>query len=124
MIPQQKCVSLETAKRLREAWFPQDTERWWSWYNQETNKLWEITKGRQYESWYAAPDAQEMGLPESINVYGEHGHLHIGYGTREVGKWTVGYANYEARCSEIFDHANEAEARAACWLWLKEQKLL
>lgn len=135
MRPEDKVVSLEMAKKLKEAGFPQETERWWVLHYPDSLVLpgptWQVLPICEFVHWkndeylaYAAPDAQEMGLPESVGTDGLHGHLHIGYGTREVGKWTVGYANYERKCSEIFDHENEAEARAACWLWLKENGLI
>lgn len=78
------------------------------------------------EKQFAAPDAQEIGeeLPKPLHINSEHFDLHVTFGTREEKMWSVGYANYEKRGSEIFDHQNEAEARAAVWLWIHEKSLL
>jgi hypothetical protein len=157
MKAEEKCVSLETAKKLKEAGFPQDQSLFYWRLRYSTSESFDNGKslGKKGEfgeyhveyypkprfttadvKWnqtdlikldeteYDAPDAQELGLPESIGKEGEHGHLHISYGTRTTNKWTAGYANYKERCSEIFDHESLAEALAACWLWLKENKLI
>lgn len=127
MTPIEKCVSLETAKKLKEAGFPQKTERKWAFHVNNVDPVWSI----QYDdddSWMgyevtAAPDAQEIGalLPQSIHT--EDGDWQFGQ-RKELDNIHVTFYWNPSGTKKGFDHHNEAEARAACWLYLKEQKLI
>lgn len=129
MTPEQKCVSSDTAIALEVAGFPQNTERWWIDKTDFDGQLWienheptyELGSWAEMEEWsdtgrvrshYAAPDAQEIGelLPRNL---GSELFMQL----RKSG-WLVRVDGYEVL------HENEAEARAACWLWLKENKLI
>lgn len=109
MQPSEKCVSLETAGKLKEAGFPQETEHWFGF---EGNFM----DGRYPATSIAAPDATEIGvlLPEYI----EGQKL---YCWRSDIGWHVGYFDKPFTSSQGL---NEAEARAACWLYLKQNNLL
>lgn len=123
MIPEQKCVSLETAKRLKAAGFSQDTEHFWYQYVMERTPEAPYQKGdwelRPSEQWgngtgehIAAPDAQDIGelLPRN---FGSELFMQL----RPSG-WLLRVDGYEAL------NDNEAEARASVWLWLKERELI
>lgn len=61
MKPEEKCVSLETAKKLKDAGFPQNTER--AWLQKSTG--WSLVRndnftGLKDDIHAAAPDAQEL----------------------------------------------------------------
>lgn len=144
MNPSSKCVSLETAKRLLAAGFPQDTERWWQatyshplGYRCPDCKVgdeaphpcgWHIASYDDGEQHFdiAAPDAQEIGelLPAVI------GGRFFRQSKCVDGTWLVYYeANGIGAIVEwdgMIDvyYNNEAEARAACWLYLKENNLI
>lgn len=125
MKPENKVVSLETAKRLKAAGFPQDTERWWSTgtypehssdggkfhaslcYRNEHFKYQKSLADR-----FAAPDAQEIGELFPRNLGSE-----LFMQLRKSG-WLVRVDGHEVL------HENEAEARASVWLYLKENKLI
>jgi hypothetical protein len=138
MTPESKCVSLATAKALKEAGFPQDTER--AWLEVENSKL--IYRNQNGDVGVPAPDAQEIGelLPEVT----DQGFLEFTKSLYEDGEeWEVFYCDIskdtepvagmpnvmklrmdKTIVSPVFGHKNEAEARAACWLYLKQQKLI
>jgi hypothetical protein len=135
--PKSKCVSLGTAKKLKEAGFPQDTERWWALprggnkivphlVNYHSTRIGEI---------YAAPDAQEIAeqLPfrAKWDIAGQWSNDWLPH---EMFMPTLKHRKWFRFCymgdNDVvlggmwFEHENEAEARAACWLWLREQKLI
>lgn len=133
MKPEDKVVSLETAKLLKTAGFPQDTERMWEGIMHDVDDM--RFKLKRFKAngnpWaYAAPDAQEIGelLPHSVdtkegswiitmpNLNGFRYLDYIKYSSNGVGTLLHGYP--------LLSGKNEAEARAACWLWLKEQGLI
>lgn len=127
MRPEEKCVSLKTAKKLLAAGFPQDTEKWWC------TDLGELTYSRDCSSYtksqcgdhVAAPDAQEIGELLPATVDGKYGDCTRWFGSRRTqGQWHVWYENGRDDEKLLFTHENEAEARASAWLWLKEQKLI
>lgn len=137
MSPQQKCVTLEIARKLKEAGFPQDTERYWgNTVGQADQTCWRIEKPDWHDKgmeYLAAPDAQEIGveLPETLGS---------NINKKQIGVEEFVYDNprrYQIQVSEYVGDApplprtifsqineNEAEARAACWLWLKEKNLV
>lgn len=114
-----------TAKKLEAARFPRNTEMWWC------TDLGELTYSKNcagYEkatcnkSHYAAPDAQEIGelLPrEFVTPHSRHALLINRKESTTGGWWNVGYFG-------MFEIAkrSEAEARAAVWLWLRENNLV
>lgn len=138
MRPEDKVVTLETAKKLKEAGFPQDTERWWFPHREMgTSNLteWKLLLNRagSAES-LAAPDAQEIGelLPFVIGSPDPTSKmiLRMTVGGSPNGKrtYSVGYVDVEigneGKYAKFFGHENEAEARAACWLYLKQQGII
>lgn len=113
MTPQEKCVSLETARRLKENNFPQETERVWFCIGVDKFELLtvEYLRGcvQETDELYAAPDSAELGelLPKgSMFVKYAGGWMDVTEGMPSNG------------------NVNEAEARAAAWLYLKENNLL
>lgn len=123
MTPQDKCVSLETAEKLKEAGFPQDTERRWI----RTEHTWFIDPMMatpdvliNHGVWYSAPDAQEiMDLLPAL--------------TKSWYQEKTGFYRCETMIFDAFGFAtdvvsykgeNEAEARAQVWLYLKDNNLL
>lgn len=127
MKPEQKCVSLETAKRLKEAGFPQDTERWWrdgaGVQLRNHNYPQEIDTSDYYQD-YAAPDSQEIGelLPPKAKPDADSNSLPIEY-WKDEESCVVAIMHYDS-IIEMWRGKNEAEARAACWLFLKEKGLI
>lgn len=153
MIPAEKCVSLGTAKRLRDAGFPQDTERMyllipcgctghenWELIDPITTYVRRADIEIREEHKIAAPDAQEIGamLPfrhkhlGTVNdaLFVEHKLANmekrwwiVGYVDEYTSRWPFDFLVFQGK--EVrFENENEAEARAACWLYLKEQGLL
>ncbi len=115
MTPESKVVSLETAKRLKDAGFPQDTERAWRDWEPKCY-LTKFTHGHEEKFMIAAPDAQEIGKLTPKTLGGN-----FLFQLRVVG-WVIRVGNGEV--VQEFINANEAEARAEAWLWLKENNLL
>jgi len=89
------CVSLEMAKRLKDAGFPQD-QSYFCWYRLHTGKyfLWNRDEDDKVNTCYAAPTVGELGemLPHLVYTY-----------TTE-------------------DMRNEADARAEMWLYLNKEE--
>ena len=122
MQPESRVVSLETAKKLKEAGFPQETERWWR-DGGDAHGNYICTGEYGHDSFMiAAPDAQEIG-EQMLNSIGAR--KFTGCFLR-FGQWGGGTKDvHEFRVSkQTFRASNEAEARAACWLYLKDHGLL
>ncbi len=126
MTPLSKVVSLKTAKRLKDAGFPQDTERWW---DEEDNVLYRsIDRSAKDIGCVAAPDSQEVG--ELLPAFNPDGSAFqqltcIKNRNAKGDEYSVRYQNHNrGGISKIFFAPSEAEARAACWLYLKENNLL
>lgn len=148
MTPEQKCVSLETAKKLQAAGFPQDTERWWSAWSSHSpaehtdcHELhWELggEDDGSIAPRVAAPDSQELGelLPGELMEGRTMCFLRVNKEEFELGvfQWNLqyvgtisgsdGYPDENLYLTPEFVGKNEAEARATAWLWLKEKNLL
>jgi len=156
MKPESKVVTLKTAQRLREAGFPQDTERMYLMIpHVENGKI--VKHGElldpvttairrydihiPYDDKIAAPDATEIGqlLPQYVPYMGRHLWISTDATSRDgvptmLGtvlkepKWecSIAYigADQEHKCVYLDRDDNEAEARAAAFLWLKEKKLI
>lgn len=143
MTPLSKCVSLETAKRLLAAGFPQDTERKYcgghDYYHENDEGKFEecdssdLLDEDEYcnaaeltcEYFVAAPDATEIGelLPPTIEFEGRIKRFGVmAVFSKKV--WVAGYDAYNEGYCFASRHENEAEARADCWLWLKENNLI
>ena len=146
----EKCVNRDTARKLNEEGFPQDTERWWQRF--DTNpELFQRSEASE-DGWClqdyisddaldttAAPDAQEIGALLPTIVKEKDGRkLYLSF-SRVAGRgirkgtliWHVFFVWHDWDNKKTYVHThgnfldeNEAEARAAMWLWLKEQKLL
>jgi len=138
MRPEDKVVSLETAKKLREAGFPQDTESTeWAWIKWKL-KFWQLENRRaaDYPDYsehgeggvLAAPDATEIleHLPIGIVYTGERMNIYLNAddysGDR---KFECGYSMY-GDCMDFIGgrEKTESEARATCYLELKENGLI
>lgn len=127
MTPENKVVSLETAKRLKELGFPQDTERWFyvhtdhngDFHAANLERYKPILNSDCYKGCHliSAPDAQEIGelLPEEAYEMISFGAPHW-----RDACWYIYWLEKDDH--EAFD--NEAEARAACWIYLKENKFI
>lgn len=116
MQPVEKYVSLKTAKKLKEAGFPQETERWWFTTNGVDWSLGGAFSSRS-DGNIAAPDAQEIGelLPIGITTYKGKS----GWTVRRQKQNCCGYNQVISPNRLSFQ--TEAEARAAAWLWFKEE---
>jgi hypothetical protein len=134
MQPESKVVSLETAKKLKESGFPQDTERYWLDTGSVANEdesysvVHEEEDCGGVEGYIAAPDAQEIGelLPESIE---DEEYWLTTFKCTRKGWWVVyNQSGQDAatskNCKESIWSPSESEARAACWIYLKENKLI
>lgn len=146
MTPEQKCVSLETAKKLKEAGWNQfhGVERFWEeMRHEDTGELkWFVLHHptQEYGGWrhqhppvvIAAPDAQEIAglLPCYISRYNLTLSHSIKWG------WWASYRRKKSIPSRkrknvklhVYLHRvsneNLSEALAQMWLYLKEQGLL
>lgn len=122
MTPQKKCVSLETAKKLLAAGFPQDTERWFIPDKEQIGYGLFSTNLKKENGWIAAPNAQEIGIELPEVIHAEDGSYQFGQ-RKEHGAMTVFYWN-PSGTKKAWSFLDEAEARAAAYLWLKERKLV
>ena len=122
MTPQKKCVSLETARRLKAEGFTQYTERYW-----KSDGGWHLSVKRGVHS-VAAPDATEIGelLPQFLQSSDRRLWISTDRTTKKRWECTVeSYKNGEDRKNIFIGRSdNEAEARAQVWLYLKENNLL
>ncbi len=145
MRAEDKCVSQKTAEALKEAGFPQDTERWWSAWSDhapiehtDCHELhWELGGANDgaIAPRVAAPDAEEIGvlLPAEVrDTHGTRRYLHFNKENWDMTlnmeeAWSWDYSSCNNEDQQHFDgktFVNEAEARAAAWLWLKEKGLI
>lgn len=140
MTPSEKCVSQTTALKLRDAGWTAETERSWvfekavgtlsedHWELVSTEELGDYGVGIEDGVLLLAPDAQEIGELLPAN-FGSETH---NWGTLKIHAdaggncWEMSITRSDSDGgSEVVEvYANEAEARAACWLWLKENKLI
>ena len=100
-------VTLETAKKLKEAGYPQDYTH--AWYNHLIELVWRERECYANTLLYVAPTAQELAdqLPMGVNLYKAD---NVYNATLSENPVIDGY----------FD--TMAEALAALWLKLKESK--
>jgi hypothetical protein len=137
MKPESKVVTLGTARRLKAAGFPQNTERWWCL---RADAKWQIASGGVLAGRFlrservAAPDATEIGelLPATIRkddvaYYFEIAKHDWPPEQKHKEAWGWCYNSYKDdkrnwRGSGTYE--NQAEAVADCWLYLKEKKLI
>lgn len=123
---EQKVVSLETAKKLKKIGFPQDTERVYLLHRSKEysleNTLWFESEDGEWGCRcsikdlcpIAAPDAQEIGElliknENLVTMFFPNGRCQIA-----LPEWPSSY----------FERENEAEARAAIWIWLQSRPIL
>lgn len=148
MNKENKCVSLETARKLKYAGFPQDTERYWEtsfssgWLRLSDDVAQGYYLIRQpglsttgdCKPTFAAPDAQEIGeeLPFRNKRMGTVNDARLrceklpaNYIDGERNIWCLFYVD-EDNDTHVTPNfiASEAEARASMWLYLKENKLI
>jgi hypothetical protein len=135
-----KVVSLETAKRLKENGFPQDTERMYLMIPHVENKRFvkhgelldsTTTSLRRYEvlipdeDKIAAPDAQELldWIHEQIRTCGNHIEFSVDW---YVDGWEVNVRNSGSGEREKFVDKNLSEAitQAALYTIMRYKKLL
>lgn len=140
MIPQAKCVSLETAKHLKEMGFPQDTERVWFCSNKQkpcsgrnhpesehkykyilcdVGSLMTSMPPERFANFvnlgkvFAAPDAQEISdlLSPGFGVEKQKDGRFAAHPAGEYEAYHVAFNN------------NLAEALALCWLFPREETI-
>ncbi len=129
-----KVVSLDLAKRMKELGWDYETERYWVYASNGYQKghpshkmIWELRRNRNIMSWskyIPAPDAIEVGerLPEMLSIKKDGNHILDCY--KHNGTWRVIYKSDRglgALCEEFKD-GNEAEARGKMWCYLKEKE--
>lgn len=131
-------VSLETARALKEAGFPQKTLFLWASWSTGTCDMDNVVEFREFLEWrkkrehgvkdqvwdaYAAPTTDELlaVLPSQLLNH----TLHIGKYDTEYEVW---YEKYGIRIDQkiIMNHYRESlpEALAQMYLWLKKEGLL
>lgn len=134
MTPREKCVSFETARKMREAGFAQEAAYFWEMdhegvpflnarrHDQTLEKQFgDFWKDNQF---FAAYDTQEVGdmLPNAVDGYGLSTHKcnpNGSYQRTEKPLWYVQYRN-NTGCLNYTQNVSEAEARADMALWLEE----
>lgn len=127
MKPEDKVVSLATAKKLKERGFPQDT---YFFYGEayrvgDQLRLSVVSKDTE-QNWYAAPDAQEFQLQGKYHDdNGQPVYLLVAGLGKEGGMgFRVEWGEKVIYVDSNQEGVNWAEECAAAWLWLKEQGLL
>lgn len=135
MQPSEKCVSLETAGKLKDAGFPQDTEKQYGYYIDPLSGGKEgvmlchtVDCDMRHDAHVAAPDATEIGelLPPN---FGSESHnwntdkVHVG-NDGDCWEASISLTDSDGGSVMVEIYGNEAEARAACWLYLKQNNLL
>lgn len=117
-----KTVTLETAKALKEAGFPQITDLFWT----EMDGSMHITEMRGIiHDDYAAPTSEEIleELASGIRIKAHHLYLQMGKMTDNL--FTVSYRSMTDIEMDIQKDAESLpEALAAMWLYLKKEGLL
>lgn len=138
MQPENKVVSLETAKRLRDNNFPQDTERMylmipcrcpdhenWELLDSVTTALRRHDMRVKDEDRLPAPDAQELldWFHGQIRSCGNHIEFSVDW---SVDSWDVNVRNSGSGEREKFSDTNLSEAisRAAFYVIMRYKKLL
>ena len=134
-------VSLDLAKKLKEAGYPQKGGGWY-WYSSIENALWRLMFldefdgefNQDIETFLKAPLAEEIleELPKMIYWKPAVGNLNItGYrltikkDTFETGCYHVGYKNIDRIVwAGNFRDNKLSNALARLWLWLKENGYL
>lgn len=122
-------VSLELARKLKDAGFPQETEFYWI----ETTQGWrvirnppEFIKEKMVPDIIAAPLASEIGerLPWVITV--DNFQWVLVLMKRADGTWGILYERSTDGTSlgGSWFIDNDANAKAKMWLWLKENSYL
>jgi len=110
-----KVVSLELAKRMKELGWDYETERWWAIFDAESGELGNIKeianlKG-DFEDCISAPDVIEVGDELPCGYYSIR---------EEIGKWECWLRTEKQKV----EGNTEAEARGKMWCYLKEKKLI
>jgi hypothetical protein len=134
------CVSLELAKKLEKAGYPQESLFYWC-ENEDTGEFFLSYKNeikadhghdwRQF-AWYSAPTASELGeaLPREIEYQVDKNEP--GFRDYEPrisvdidNNWLIRYGDFTAdKILIAFKDKSEANARAKMWLYLKSNNLL
>src|SRR5215217_6888409 len=109
-------VSLETAKKLRAAGFPQEVAMWWGerpTYDDQPDE-WQLwTEPWADRECFAAPTAQEIAdqLPRKIEDEQEEAFF-LYIVARSTGNWEVGYSHIEAEEYPLHDTDGDTMAEA------------
>ena len=132
---EQICVSLELAKELKEAGYPQRALHWWGGIG--NMDIWcdhvkeEMPPQEKRFTWYAAPTASELGekLPESIKKDGENYLIFqtLVNGYVKLGYWSIKEPNVFGEVigsQSIQRDKSEADARTTMLLYLAKEKLI
>lgn len=130
MTPQDKCVSLETAKKLKEAGFPQETVRVWIELDHGPGGDWrnvDVEHELSEHGGFASPDAQEISkeLPFRNKRMGTVNDARLTTLKLPYDKWLVWYEDEDTKEDKTPRfQGSMCEAFSACWLYLVEQKLI
>ena len=125
-----KCVSLELAKRMYDLGWRYDTERYWVKYQSPYNNGFSLSRNLQGNmnkcpiiEHYPAPDAIEIGerLPENI-YYNDCWYFYRDFKCRD-NRVIIQYRN-NSNLILISMCYPEAESRGKMWCYLKEKGLL
>jgi hypothetical protein len=128
-------VSLELAKKLKEAGYKQKGLWWWYEHKQrgkddDFSECLVLDNEPDYtmhprEDWnkYVAPTVAELGerLPEAVEINNYICSLMI---NPCKGGWAVYYSSYNGKEGYSITADTEADARAKMWLYLKKEGLL
>lgn len=130
------CVSLETAKRLKELGFPQNTDFYWVEFNamDRDGTYWTLMGKKQCDSLAISQYRHDLGLlaaPHSGEL-GEWMYEESDYGSGYMTKKTdYGWRVYKKvwgqqiiQVKELGNFETEAEARANCLIYLAENGLI
>jgi hypothetical protein len=134
MNPENICISIENAKKLKELGVKQ--ESYFYHYNEPYDNdgdCWMITNIEDYETAYSnkgepysAYTAEELSsfLPDNLCLEDEHPNLFMAKGTRAANQWTIGYSTFERSVSKYFTESSMANAFAKLLIHLIEEGLL
>lgn len=140
---QNHVTSLETAKRMKELGFNQESDFWWQYggkfstgfqstlISKEEKEAPRFGSADSAYSYYSAYHVGELGERLPINIYDEEDDCEfflLSGPHQEVKLWFVAYAFTSKENSVIYiyyeDAENEAEARAKMLIYLAEQELI
>lgn len=111
---EQQVTSLELAKKLKEAGYPQDDAQWY-WAKRNIDTEYHICHRDNLavvDNYYAAPTVAEWGEKLPFGFYS------FKFNDNDFRVW------YDKANSPSYNEAKEADARAKMWLYLKGKHLI